>query len=1423
MSQSSAEDSADRERRLDEILVAYLRAEDAGLRPDKNEFIARHPDLAAELEEYFRDQAELNDRVEPIRPTGQSATDPAADFVGEPTIVPSPTVLTDVVDSDSSADSSMSEDDLLQAALPGARLRYFGNYELLAEIARGGMGVVFKARQVKLNRIVAVKMILAGQLASSEEVRRFRSEAEAAAQLQHPNIVGIHEVGDHQGQQYFSMDFVEGTNLAAQLREHPLSEKQAAESLRTIAAAIQYAHSKGVLHRDLKPSNVLIDANQQPKVTDFGLAKRIEGGSELTRSGQILGTPSYMPPEQAGANHGAIGPASDVYSLGAILYEAVAGRPPFRAETALETVMQVLKAEPVAPRLLNPKLSRDLETIILKCLQKAPSSRYRTAQELADDLQRFLNGEPILARPVSAAERAWRWCRRNPVVASLSAAVAVALITVTCVSLVAYALTKDALGKMTVAKSDAQEQRGKAVRLAADKVKLADQEKTARETSERALKATRHQLALNYLQRGVALSEAKKPWTGLSWMHRALGTAEPDDSLRASILKVMAGWDPSLGICLPHTNPVRFVRFSPDGKTIVTGGDDPIARLWDAETGAPRGAPMRHDKKITVLALSPNGEHVLTASDDKTARMWDAKTGEPRGEPLVHDRLVNQLAFSPDSRTFVTGSHLPMSARLWETATRRPLGVPLQHQIGFHGVAFSPDGRLLLTLAYTSVIFWDATTGEPNGAPLRHDSRVTAAAISPDGKTVVTGHDDRSTRRWDLATRQLIGSPLTLSAAPRLVVFAPDGQHALVTAGQFGHLWNMGTSKIRGVRHELDIFAANFSADSTLLVTGSSDGTAKVTDLRNFETRGVPLRHDRSVLSVAVSPDGQRILTGSVDCTARLWNASAGESRTVCRHPNLEFGWIAALSPDGQTVAAPGPINNLLFWDAATGERRETSIRQEVSDFCLSYGSDSRTIMTGSGTVAQCWDVSTGDPRGAPLRHEKPLNDIELSANNSRVLAGSVDAGWLWNLSADKPTAMRLDHPGSVIAVALSPNGKLAATGGDDGLVRLWETATGNAVGGPLVHESKVDAVVFSPDSRTLLTGTEHGYAQLWDVASGHPSDITVRHDFAVNSVAFLSDGKTFLTGSNDRTSRLWDAVTGEARGPAILYEVSGVVRSIAASSDGRTLMTASREPGVAARLWDIAPPFPDEPERIRCYVEVQTGQTWDANGVLRTLTIEAWFARRERLEQLGGPPVPERAARRMTRPIIARTTPSVRQPVWTPLALTKSSSKGGATFQKLDNGSLLASGQNPDKDTYVIVADTEHRTISGVRLEVLKHDSLPGGGPGRLENGTFILSRVEINAAPIGSSEPTKAVAVSKVSADFSQPGYGAISLIDGKPGPGWAIFNNGTANHHVDFQFDKPFKSETGVKLIITLKHESPSAAANLGCFRLFVDSGE
>ncbi len=398
---------AEPEERLDQLLAEYYQGIEAGKAFDQWAFVASHPDFADELREFFADKERFDRAAEslaPCPPAGSSRGENAAleGGPGNPSEVP-PTM-----------DAS-----LPRAPIATRAARRLGNYELLEEVACGGMGIVYRSRQCGLNRIVAVKMILSAQLASRTDVERFRREAEAAGNLRHRNIVKIHEVGEQDGLHFFSMDFIEGKSLAAMVRKGPLPAEQAARYVKKVAEAIHYAHQQGILHRDLKPANVLVDQDDEPVVTDFGLAKRMKADSQLTGSGDVLGTPSYMSPEQATGST-EIGPASDVYGLGAILYELLTGRAPFRGETPGDTLLDVLATEPAAPRTLKPKLPRDLETIVLKCLEKEQTRRYPTAAALAEDLDRFLEGKPIGARPVSFVRKSLHWIHGVPLVAALT-------------------------------------------------------------------------------------------------------------------------------------------------------------------------------------------------------------------------------------------------------------------------------------------------------------------------------------------------------------------------------------------------------------------------------------------------------------------------------------------------------------------------------------------------------------------------------------------------------------------------------------------------------------------------------------------------------------------------------------------------------------------------------------------------------------------------------------------------------------------------------------------------------------------------------------------------------------------------------------------------------------------------------------------
>jgi WD40 repeat protein/serine/threonine protein kinase/Tfp pilus assembly protein PilF len=1157
--------------------------------------------------------------------------------------------------------------DTTPPAIPG--------YEILGELGRGGMGVVYKARQTKLDRLVALKMILAGGHAGPEELARFRTEAEAVARLQHPNIVQIHEVGESQGKPFFSLEYVEGGSLDRKVNGTPQPARQAAQLVETLARAVDAAHQKGIIHRDLKPANVLLTADGTPKITDFGLAKRLPGepgalatgvrepGPLLgepeasatgvspppaahTQTGAVLGTPSYMAPEQAGAQADQVGPATDVYALGAILYELLTGRPPFKGATPLDTIMQVVADDPVPPRRLQPKVPRDLETICLKSLSKPPARRYATAEAQAEDLRRFLQGEPVVARPVGRTEKLWRWCRRNPALAATSGLALAALVAAVIIS-VTFAIYQQTAAKEATLHAE----------------KLGTALDNARMERDRA--ASR--LAENYLERGlVACTKDADAAAGLLWMNRALQTVPArDPDLRAVIQTQWAGWKTyvnPLQNVLSHDGQVVAVAFSPDGKKVLTGSDDKTARLWSAITGKEITPPLRHRDRVVAVAFGPDGRTVLTRSQDKTARIWSAASGKeitpplrhrrgvlaaafsPDGKtvltggsdstarlwsavtgkeiipPLTHQRQVIAVAFSPDGKTVLSGS-FDKTARMWSAVTGKEITTPLRHQESVDLVAYSPDGQIVVTGCFDGTArVWSAATGKEITPPLRHQGRVGPVAFSPDGKTVLTASIDGTARLWLAANSKEITSPLRHKDWVRAVAFSPDGMTVLTgSEDSTARVWSAATGKeiTSPLRHQGSVGAVAISPDGKTVLTGSDDHTARLWSVATGKEIAPPLRHQGSVGAVAFSPDGNTVLTGNEDQTARQWSPGKGrETAPPLRHQNEVLA--VAFSPDGKTVLTGSEDQTARLWLAATGKEIGPRLRHHGSVDAVAFSPDGKIVLTASrDNTARLWSRATLKEIIPPLQHQWSVRAVVFSPDGKTVLTGSCDhTARLWSVATHKEITPPLRHKYFVLGVAFSPDGKTVLTGSGDGTARLWSAATGKEITPPLRHRGSVGAVAFSPDGKTVLTGSGDGTARLCSAATGKEMAPPLRHQGKVLAVAFNPDGKTVLTASADATARLWSAATGKEVCPPLRH--NGQVHAVAFRRDGKMVATASLDN--TARIWRIPALLKKDAPRTALWTQVLTGTEMDELGGVRVLNAGTWQERRQQLLQsIGG------------------------------------------------------------------------------------------------------------------------------------------------------------------------------------------------------------
>ncbi len=932
-------------------------------------------------------------------------------------------------------------------------------YEILAEVGRGGMGVVYKARQKALNRLVALKMIRAGAQADDQEKARFRIEAQAVARLSHPNIVRIYEVGEHDGCPYFCLEFIDGISLDRWIAGTPRPPRDAAVLLAALAEAVQHAHQAGIVHRDLKPENVLLSAldvaassptcrpesaglltcrHDVPKITDFGLARCMEDRDRLTHSGVIVGTPCYMAPEQAHGKVAEVGPLCDVWALGAILYEMLTGRPPFKGASTAETLLLVATAEPVPPGQLAPGVPRDLQTICLKCLHKEPHRRFASARELADDLKRYLDGVPIRARPLGRLARAGRWCRRNPFLAGVSLLLLLALAGGVSGIVWQWQQAVHNYGEML-------QQRQRAEEIAEDEAKqrrLADQQRRLAEQRELA------NLRFVYAAR---MNQLPNDWANgdLEAVQRHLEAFLPRPGQKHDVrgYEWHHYWKLTRGSRLTlhgHSRGIQALAFSHDGRLLASAGGTQI-HLWDVSSGTRRDS-VNTGALLTALTFAPGDRALLMVSNFGHGHAYDldSKTyrfGAPKG------RDPNQLLVSGGRFPFVDADAVLLRAlgahkQLTAAARAQP-------------TALLPDGRTILHAGVTLEVHrLEGAAGKPvftrRHEAQAHPGGTAFLALSADGRTAVTVGRDRAFKVWAIegAARAPVQRVLfTRHPGPvSAIALAPDGRRLYTATGRLIHVWEVPAMRI----------------------------------LRSL--RG----HARPIRRLVLSPDGKHLASGGEDSSVKVWDVAEGQAQTsLTRRPETSRAVALAFSADDRLLASGGSDAVVRVWDLTERRRRLALRRHGETVVGVAFGKEARDLLSVDRDGIVCrWDLAGGN-----LLARRELGaavDCFASSPDGSLLACGGTDGQVRLLDLDGKEVRRFrPHATQLSALAFAPDGQLVVSGAWDGSAALGEVKTGMVRPCDAQLQGVVRSVTFSPDGKQVLACDHLGTVARWDAATG--------------------------------------------------------------------------------------------------------------------------------------------------------------------------------------------------------------------------------------------------------------------------------------------------------------------------------------------------
>jgi WD40 repeat protein len=999
-------------------------------------------------------------------------------------------------------------------------VRQLGRFQLLDRVGEGSFGTVWRARDMDLGRIVALKIPHPSVVSSAAAAERCQREARSAAQLRHPNIVRLYDVTTLAGVPVLVSDFIDGVPLKDLLEVKRLTFREAAALVAEMADALDYAHAQGLIHRDVKPGNIMVETVSdraqegpagRPILVDFGLALREEAEIVMTLEGQVLGTPAYMSPEQAAGHGHRVDRRSDVYSLGVVLYELLCGERPFRGSRAM-LLHQVQYEEPRPPRRVNDKVPRDLETICLKTMAKEPRRRYGTAGDLAADLRRFLRGEPIEARPTGRAERLWRWCRRNPTVAALVAAVFFSLTAGTTAAL--YWAIRASRGERDALE---QAEHRRAAWLRSERQRYAAEINLAQQAWE-----TAQPLQMRTLLAGLARQGEGPDQRGFEWYWL--------DRLRQEELYTLGG----------HTEQVRALAMSPDGRWLVSASGKTI-KLWEVSTGREQRALEGHRFPVFDLAFSPDGRWLASAGNlfqgflPGEVKVWDLNTRQAARALAGHTGPIQGLAFSRDSSRLagVGGGLNPNGParvgelNVWAMPTGKQVLKETLNSASMVGVVFSPDGQHLATAgADMNVQVWDATVRRPPLFTLSgHTGPVLTVVYSPDGSRIASASWDRTIRTWDAKT----GKPL----------------------GEVG-------------RHEGPVFGIAFCPNGQRLVSASADRTVVLWDVANRLRIGTLRGHSDTVFRVVCSPDDSRLASSSADRTVKVWSAASALPSFSGEAPSLAV-YCIAFSPDSRTVAAAGPDRAIRLWDVELGLPVLVLRGHSDSVDGVAFSKDGRRLASASlDHLVKIWDSGTGKTLHTLRGHPGPVSAVAFSPNG-RWLASAGATGQIRIWAADSGRHLRTleGHEDSVTALAFSPDNRLASAG-MDGTVRIWDLASNNDSVTLGKHSDRVRCLAFSEDGRHLASGGADAVIKRWDAITGQELPEIGRGRGQVLGLAFTRLGR-LASANSDRTIKIWDTSTAQQLVALAGYEDQ--VRSVAFSPDGELLASGSLGQGL--KVWD--------------------------------------------------------------------------------------------------------------------------------------------------------------------------------------------------------------------------------------------------------------